>query len=124
VAGARWVIKECFELAKGGSGLDGYEVRSRSRLAPARDPHRVGSDGSGGDPLPDDGIPAGTKNERLIRVSVPELQDLLLPLFWSTIPPADQTLAWSIWCQRHQHRARDCDDKRRGPNCPIDHLRF
>ena len=28
VAGARWAIEECFELAKGGCGLDEYEVRS------------------------------------------------------------------------------------------------
>jgi SRSO17 transposase len=28
VAGKRWVIEECFELAKGDCGLDEYEVRS------------------------------------------------------------------------------------------------
>jgi SRSO17 transposase len=28
VAGKRWVVEECFELAKGDCGLDGYEVRS------------------------------------------------------------------------------------------------
>jgi len=28
VAGKRWAIEECFALAKGGCGLDGYEVRS------------------------------------------------------------------------------------------------
>jgi SRSO17 transposase len=28
VAGARWAVEECFELAKGDCGLDGYEVRS------------------------------------------------------------------------------------------------
>jgi SRSO17 transposase len=28
IAGARWAVEECFELAKGQCGLDGYEVRS------------------------------------------------------------------------------------------------
>ena len=28
VAGARWAVEECFELAKGECGLDEYEVRS------------------------------------------------------------------------------------------------
>jgi SRSO17 transposase len=28
VAGSRWAIEECFEIAKGGCGLDHYEVRS------------------------------------------------------------------------------------------------
>nr|WP_149113611.1 hypothetical protein [Limnoglobus roseus] len=28
VAGKRWVVEECFELAKGDCGLDEYEVRS------------------------------------------------------------------------------------------------
>jgi SRSO17 transposase len=28
VAGSRWTVEECFELAKGDSGLDEYEVRS------------------------------------------------------------------------------------------------
>ena len=28
VAGKRWAIEECFELAKGECGLDEYEVRS------------------------------------------------------------------------------------------------
>ena len=28
VAGMRWAVEECFELAKGDCGLDGYEVRS------------------------------------------------------------------------------------------------
>jgi SRSO17 transposase len=28
VAGARWAVEECFELAKGDCGLDEYEVRS------------------------------------------------------------------------------------------------
>ena len=30
VAGMRWAIEECFELAKGDCGLDEYEVRSRT----------------------------------------------------------------------------------------------
>ena len=28
IAGTRWAIEECFELAKGDCGLDEYEVRS------------------------------------------------------------------------------------------------
>jgi SRSO17 transposase len=28
IAGARWAIEECFELAKGDCGMDEYEVRS------------------------------------------------------------------------------------------------
>jgi SRSO17 transposase len=28
VAGSRWCVEECFELAKGDCGLDRYEVRS------------------------------------------------------------------------------------------------
>ena len=28
VAGSRWAVEECFELAKGDCGLDEYEVRS------------------------------------------------------------------------------------------------
>jgi SRSO17 transposase len=28
IAGSRWAVEECFELAKGDCGLDGYEVRS------------------------------------------------------------------------------------------------
>jgi hypothetical protein len=49
----------------------------------------------------------------LIPLTVPEVRRLLVALAWSTPPPEERTLGWSIWRRRHQARARRCHYKRR-----------
>ena len=48
----------------------------------------------------------------LIPLTVPEVRRLLVALVWSTPPPEERTLGWSIWRRRHQARARRCHYKR------------
>jgi hypothetical protein len=49
--------------------------------------------------------------ERLVRLSVPEVQKLLLKLVRAFVPPVERVPAWSVW-RRHQHRARECHYKK------------
>jgi hypothetical protein len=54
----------------------------------------------------------------LIRLSVPEVRKLLLKVVWDYLPPIEQTLAWSAWRRRHQHRARACLYRKRKAEPP------
>jgi hypothetical protein len=54
----------------------------------------------------------------LIRLSVPEVRKLLLKVVWDRLPPIEQTLAWSEWRRRHQHRARACHYRKRNAEPP------
>lgn len=54
----------------------------------------------------------------MIRLSVPEVRKLLLKLVWDRMAPPDETLAWSDWRRRHQHRARTCHYRTRGAKPP------
>jgi hypothetical protein len=51
---------------------------------------------------------------------VPEVRKLLLKLVWAFVPDAERVLAWSVWRRHHQHRARECHDKKRGAKPPDD----
>ena len=118
-AGARWAVEECFELAKGDCGLDGYEVRSwagwhrhvtLSLLALAAVAVAVARASSRRRPTKKAGA-------ELIRLSVPEVRRLLArPAGW-TPTPAGRVLAWAAW-RRHQHRARACHYKTRNARPP------
>jgi len=56
----------------------------------------------------------------LIRLSVPEVRKLLLKVVWAYVPPAERTLAWSVWRRRHQHRARVSHYRKRRAKPPDD----
>jgi hypothetical protein len=49
----------------------------------------------------------------LIPLTVPEVRRLLVALVWSTPPPVERIMSWSLWRRRHQARARRCHYKRR-----------
>jgi hypothetical protein len=125
VGGARWPIEQCFEEAKGETGLDHYEVRrydgwyrhitlsllAHTFLAELRR-REVGENEHRSADLA----------AELIPLSVPEtrrLLDVVLPL-----PPRspEARLAWSAWRRRHQAHARRCHYRRRcpGPAPPLD----
>lgn len=116
-AASRWAVEQCFEEAKGETGLDQYEVRggrvgigiSRRRCSPTAS--SLGNGGRQGkkEPAADAlGLVAG-----LVPVSVPELRRLLA----LTLPLAPQSVAfhmtWSVWRRQHQGRAKRCHYHRR-----------
>lgn len=49
---------------------------------------------------------------------MPEVLKLLLKMVWGRLTAAEQALTWSGWRRRHQHRARECHDRRRGERQP------
>ena len=121
VAGQRWTIEECFEMAKQEVGLDDYEVRSwhgwyrhitlamlalaflvamRVRLNAAPPP-------SGGD------APA----RLLVALSVGEIRHLISRLLLVLGIALEAIFAWSCWRRMHQAVAKLCHWKRRG-FCP------
>ena len=118
VAGRRWAIEECFALAKGGCGLDEYEVRGWTgwhrhatlslfalavlaviRSRETRPRRRKGEPG-------------------LVPLTVPEVRRLLLRLVWDRLAAADRPLAWSRRRRAHQHCARVCHYRARGARPP------
>ncbi|WP_082145945.1 hypothetical protein [Microvirga massiliensis] len=108
VAGMRWTIENCFEEAKGETGLDEYEVRSwtgwhrhitlamlaHAYLAVVRK-HAI----RGEEPV--------TCAARLLLFTVPEVRRLLWHLVWEQPPVMAAIVHWSTW-RRHQQRAREC----------------
>ena len=53
-----------------------------------------------------------------VAFSVPEIRKLLLKLLWTAVPEEDKVLAWSACRRWHQHRARECHDRKRGARPP------
>jgi len=58
---------------------------------------------------------------RLIPLTVPQVQELLLRLLWDWLTSAGQALAWSRWRRRHQQRAQECHHRKRHAG-PLDCL--
>src|SRR4029078_563035 len=101
--GDRGVLRVGQGRLRGGRGW-GAEL---DRLAPTCDAQSVRPGRGGRDPLPRPQAAATEKGgPRLIRLSVPEMRNLLLKLVWDRLAPAEQTLAWSDWRRAHQYRAR------------------
>lgn len=121
VAGMRWPVEECFEVAKQEVGLDEYEVRSwhgwyrhitlallalaflvamRVKLNAARPPT--------GPQAP---------SRPLVDFSVCEIRRLISRLLLVVGIALDQIFAWSFWRRMHQAIAKVCHWKRRGL-CP------
>ncbi len=110
VAGRRWTVEECFELAKGEVVLDQYEVRRWSGwyrhitlamlalafLVVVR--HLANQQ-------------EAEKNEvatqpPTIALTVPEIRRVLHALLWLVRPAFQHVLAWSRWRRLHQFRAK------------------
>jgi hypothetical protein len=121
VAGMRWPVEECFEVAKQEVGLDEYEVRSwhgwyrhitlamlalaflvamRVKLNAARP--RTGSQAS---------------SRPLVDFSVGGIRRLISRLLLVAGIALDHIFAWSFWRRMHQAVAKACHWKRRGL-CP------
>jgi SRSO17 transposase len=118
VAGMRWPVEECFEVAKQEVGLDEYEVRSwhgwyrhitlamlalaflvamRVKLNPARP--RTGPE-----------VPSRPR----VDFSVCEIRRLISRLLLVAGIALDEIFAWSFWRCTHQAVAKICHWKRRG----------
>jgi len=118
VAGARWMVEECFQSAKGQAGLDHYQVRGWTpwhrhitlamlalaflaiaavRHAPPRQPtaHEIAHQH----------VP--------LRLTVPEIRRLFTALHDTFEHSRDHLLRWSAWRTRHQTRAQASHYRRR-----------
>jgi SRSO17 transposase len=104
VAGPRWTIEECIELAKHEVGLDPYEVRHWTgwyRHITRLDARLVEQKK---DP----------EASAIVPLSVPELRRLLTRIVWAVVPSVAFTLAWSLWRRRKQFLAKRAHYRRRG----------
>ncbi|MBT2512014.1 hypothetical protein, partial [Arthrobacter sp. ISL-30] len=50
---------------------------------------------------------AGTRQEGLVMLSLPEIRHLITRLVWARIPAQNHVLERSRWRRKHQHRARE-----------------
>jgi len=117
VAGQRWKVEECFELAKDEVGLDQYEVRhwvgwyrhitlamwALAYLSVTKYQVRQAAIEKKGSPGLDDLLP----------LTVCEIRRLLWRLLWKFTPLPDFVLTWSRWHRRHQLRAQRAHYRRR-----------
>jgi hypothetical protein len=117
VAGTRWSIEETFQAAKGGVGLDHYQVRHYTSwhrhitlamlalailaaiAATAPAPTRTGGHQTSG---PD-----------TIALTVNEIRHLLGTLILARPRPIEHILHWSTWRRHHQAQARHSHYQRR-----------
>jgi hypothetical protein len=58
------------------------------------------------------GAVVATAPGALLALTVPELRRLLTRLVWRLAPDPAFTLAWSVWCHRHQATTRRCHHQR------------
>jgi SRSO17 transposase len=121
VAGMRWTVEECFEVAKQEVGLDDYEVRSwhgwyrhitlamlalaflvamRVKLNPS--PPSTGND---------------APSRPMVDLSVCEIRHLISRLLLVVGLALEPIFAWSVWRRIHQAVAKLCHWKARGL-CP------
>jgi hypothetical protein len=121
VAGMRWTVEECFEVAKQEVGLDDYEVRSwhgwyrhitlamlalaflvamRVKLNPSPPP--PGND---------------APSRPMLDLSVCEIRHLISRLLLVVGLALEPIFAWSVWRRIHQAVAKLCHWKARGL-CP------
>jgi len=122
VAGQRWCVEECFEIAKDDFGLDHYEVRSltgwyrhvtlvmlaqafvnvlrlRALLQAEAEPTKQAN-------------PSPSTVEELLPLTLPEIRHLLWALIFSPPLSKKQIVHWSNWRRCHQARAKRSHYKR------------
>ena len=121
VAGRRWTVEECFEVAKQEVGLDDYEVRSwhgwyrhitlamlalaflvAMRVRLTASPPPTGKD---------------APSRPMVDLSVCEIRHLISRLLLVAGIALDSIFAWSFWRRMHQAVAKVCHWKGRGL-CP------
>ena len=121
VAGRRWTVEECFEVAKQEVGLDDYEVRSwhgwyrhitlamlalaflvAMRVKLTASPPPTGKD---------------APSRPMVDLSVCEIRHLISRLLLVAGIALDSIFAWSFWRRMHQAVAKVCHWKGRGL-CP------
>jgi SRSO17 transposase len=122
VAGMRWTVEECFEVAKQEVGLDEYEVRSwqgwyrhitLAMLALAfLVAMRVKLNASTPPPSGDD-----APSRPMVAFSVCEIRHLISRLLLTVGLALEPIFAWSLWRRMHQAVAKLCHWKARGL-CP------
>jgi SRSO17 transposase len=122
VAGLRWTVEECFEVAKQEVGLDDYEVRSwhgwyrhitLAMLALAfLVAMRVKLDAA--PPQTGNGAPSRS----MVDLSVGEIRHLISRLLLVAGFAFDAIFAWSFWRRMHQAVAKLCHWQGRGL-CPV-----
>jgi SRSO17 transposase len=121
VAGLRWTVEECFEVAKQAVGLDDYEVRSwqgwyrhitlamlaLAFLVAMRVKLNASPPASGND----------APSRPLVALSVCEIRHLISRLLLVAGLALDAIFDWSLWRRMHQAVAKLCHWKARGL-CP------
>ena len=84
-------------------------------MAPARDLVADGARHAGGDPLARAAGHPQKELRGLIPVTLPEVRRLLVRCLLTRVPCREHALDWSRWHRRHQHRAKLCHYRARGP---------
>ncbi len=118
VAGQRWTIEECFEVAKQEVGLADYEVRSwhgwyrHITLAMLALAFLVAMRVTLNAAPPPSGTDAASRP--LVAFSVGEIRHLISRLLVMTGIALEHILAWSVWRRMHQAVAKACHWQARG----------
>jgi SRSO17 transposase len=121
VAGMRWTVEECFEVAKQEVGLDEYEVRSwqgwyrHITLAMLALAFLVAMRVKLNASPPQSGDDAPSRP--LVDLSVCEIRHLISRLLLTVGLALEPIFAWSFWRRMHQAVAKLCHWKARGL-CP------
>jgi SRSO17 transposase len=121
VAGMRWTVEECFEVAKQEVGLDDYEVRSwqgwyrHITLAMLALAFLVAMRVKLNASPPQSGDDAPSRP--LVALSVCEIRHLISRLLLTVGLALEPIFAWSFWRRMHQAVAKLCHWKARGL-CP------
>src|SRR3954470_21897570 len=121
VAGMRWTVEECFEVAKQAVGLDDYEVRSwqgwyrHITLAMLALAFLVAMRVKLNASSPQSGTEAPSRP--MVDLSVSEIRHLISRLLLTVGLALEPVFAWSVWRRMHQAVAKLCHWKARGL-CP------
>jgi SRSO17 transposase len=121
VAGMRWTVEECFEVAKQAVGLDDYEVRSwqgwyrHITLAMLALAFLVAMRVKLNASPPQSGKDAPSRP--MVDLSVGEIRHLISRLLLVAGIALDSIFAWSFWRRMHQAVAKLCHWQARGL-CP------
>jgi SRSO17 transposase len=122
VAGLRWTVEECFEVAKQAVGLDDYEVRSwqgwyrHITLAMLALAFLVAMRVKLNASPPQNGMDAPSRP--MVDLSVCEIRHLISRLLLAVGLALEPIFAWSFWRRMHQAVAKLCHWKARGL-CPV-----
>jgi SRSO17 transposase len=119
VAGARWMVEETFQAAKGQVGLDEHQVRQwtcwqrftvLAMLALAILAACAELDAAA---TPADPYHHARHDDGPIALTVNEIRRLFTALLTTTVHTIAHRLRWSLWRRRHQAHARHSHYKRR-----------